>query len=77
MDTEKQYIIYHFIKVGQIINKKQLNTTNFFHLTNICQVEKYLYTKRKNLTKISVLSGQLIKSMVTSNCAPCDGQGHK
>jgi len=45
---------------------------------NPIAVNKYINIyQRKNLTKISVLSGQLIKGMVTSNYAPHDGQGHK
>jgi hypothetical protein len=58
MDTEGQDIIYNFSKVEQLINTKQLSTTNY--------LEKYLYTKRKHLTKITVLGGQLRNGMVTS-----------
>jgi hypothetical protein len=37
MDNEKQYIIYHFSKVGQIIKKTQLSTTNY-----LTQPDKYM-----------------------------------
>lgn len=38
---------------------------------------KILVYKEKSLTKISVLSGQLIEGIVINNYAPCEGQGHK
>jgi len=47
MDTEKQYIIYHFSKVGQIINKKQLNTTNYLTIKYMSGGKILVYREKK------------------------------